>query len=140
MKYIVSIFILLFALLSCKSSIQKKDKPANLTTQNDTIRIANDSLEYEVIIIDGGFNSWLVQYGKPRGYYSQSYLEARNLDWVNAWNQSFYSARHRDFFISTIDYQYGINYGYEVNYLLYNYLVYFQTTNKIKLGSFVARP
>jgi hypothetical protein len=26
---------------------------------NDTIRIANDTLEYEVIIIDPGFSTWL---------------------------------------------------------------------------------
>jgi hypothetical protein len=32
----------------------------SIATKGDTVRIANDALEYEVIIIDAGFNSWLV--------------------------------------------------------------------------------
>jgi hypothetical protein len=136
--YFVTIIVLFSLGFGCtiNQELTNNGKPA----YSDTIRIANDSLEYEVLIIDPGFNSWLVQYGKPRGYYSQPYLEARNVDWVNGWNMNFYSSRYPNMFLSTIDYQYGINYGYEVNYLLYNYLVYFQTTNKIKLGSFVVKP
>jgi hypothetical protein len=42
---------------------------------NDTIRIANDTLEYEVIIIDPGFSTWLASRSLPRNYHSQSYLE-----------------------------------------------------------------
>jgi hypothetical protein len=41
---------------------------------NDTIRIA-DALEYEVIIIDPGFSTWLASRSLPRNYHSQSYLE-----------------------------------------------------------------
>jgi hypothetical protein len=40
---------------------------------NDTIRIANDTLEYEVIIIDPGFSTWLASRSLPQ--LSQSYLE-----------------------------------------------------------------
>lgn len=137
MKYIGFLSLILVILISCKTSI-KLD--TNAALKNDTIRIANDMLEYEILIIDAGFNSWLAQYGKPRGYYSQPYLEARNLDWTNAWNNNSYLPRNPNIFLNPIDYQYGINYGYEVNYLLYNYLAYFQITNKIKLGSFVAKP
>jgi hypothetical protein len=36
-----------------------------------------------------------------------------------------------------IDYNPGINYGYEVNYLIYNYMIYFQNTNKQKLAGYV---
>ena len=38
-----------------------------------------------------------------------------------------------------IDYQNNINYGYEVNYILYNYFVYFQQKYKQKLGGFEPR-
>jgi predicted small secreted protein len=40
---------------STKSIISKSE--SSIATQNDTVRIANDELEYEVIIIDGGFNT-----------------------------------------------------------------------------------
>jgi hypothetical protein len=38
-----------------------------------------------------------------------------------------------------LNYQSNIDYGYEENYMLYNYLTYFQLTNKQQLGSFPAR-
>jgi hypothetical protein len=53
---------------------------------NDTIRIANDALEYEVIIIDPGFSTWLASRSLPRNYHSQSYLENKNM-WVGEWNR-----------------------------------------------------
>ena len=39
----------------------------------------------------------------------------------------------------TINYDSTTNYGYEVNYMIYNYLVYFQLTNNQKLGGFTPR-
>jgi len=65
-------------LISCtaqKTSIkQQKDLNSNV---NDTIKIANDDLEYEVIIIDPGFSTWLNSMAQPRGFYTQSYLETK---------------------------------------------------------------
>jgi hypothetical protein len=105
---------------------------------SDTVRIANDSLEYEVIIIDGGFNSWLYGRAKPRGFYGEPYLRNKNLFWVNEWNIRVNSPqRYGDLYQLRIDYDPKINYGYEVNYLLYNYLVYFQITNNQRLGGVV---
>ena len=113
------------------------ENPEKITS--DTIRIANDELEYEVIIIDAGFTSWYNSYAKPRGFYSQSYLEARNRIWVLEWNLRAKNPQFMDLYFLPIDYQSNINYGYEVNYMLYNYLVYFQLTNKQQLGGFTAR-
>ena len=45
---------------------------------NDTVRIANEELEYEVIIIDMGFSTWLAANALPRGYLSQSIMEIKN--------------------------------------------------------------
>ncbi len=38
-----------------------------------------------------------------------------------------------------IDYDPSIDYGYEVNYKLYNYFIYFQLTYKQKLTGYVPR-
>ena len=110
----------------------------NAKAKNDTIRIANDSLEYEVIIIENGFNTWLASRAKPRGYYGQSYLENKNRFWVAEWNnRAMNPTRFGDLYQMQIDYQSRINYGYEVNYLLYNYLVFFQITYNQKLGGII---
>jgi hypothetical protein len=108
---------------------------------SDIVRIANDSLEYEVIIIDGGFNSWLYGNAKPRGFYSESYLENRNQIYVTEWNSRVMQPqRYNNLYEMQINYDRNIHYGYEVNYLIYNYMIYFQITNKQILGGFVPRP
>ena len=136
--------LLLSALLIAASSCQPKkdfvkDQEDRAAMIGDTLRIANDKLDYEIIVIDPGFNSWMLMNARPRGYHSQSYLENRNLSWVLEWNNRARNPRSANLFGMPIDYQNGVNYGYEVNYLLYNYLTYFQLKNNIRLGGFVPR-
>jgi hypothetical protein len=132
--------VILAVIISCTSSksiVSKSDQV--IATQNDTIRIANDELEYEVIIIDSGFNTWLVSRAFPRGYHSQSFMENKNRLWIIEWNTRVLESFRYDpnLYGMTINYNSSIDYGYEVNYLIYNYLVYFQNTNKQKLFGYV---
>jgi Family of unknown function (DUF6146) len=111
----------------------------SLRITNDTIRIANDELQYEVIIIDPGFSTWLVTRAYPRGYHSQSYMENKNRIYVSEWNRRVLQPQRYNYnlYEMTIDYQPHIDYGYEVNYLIYNYMIYFQNTYKQKLDGYV---
>lgn len=136
----------LLALFGVACNSQKEAVAGSTTTagtqvaaaKDDTVRIANDSLEYEVIIIEPGFNTWLASHARPRGYYAQPYLENKNRFWVTEWNvRANQPERYRDMYQMRIDYDPKINYGYEVNYLLFNYLVYFQQTTGQKLGGIV---
>lgn len=142
-KCLIIIFTTVTAiLLSCKSQTQIPKDSTNETaaaaTANDTVRIANDELEYEIIIIDPGFNTWLASRARPRGYYSQQYFEAKNRIWVIEWNiRAMRPQQYRDLYLMQIDYDHHIDYGYEVNYMLYNYLVYFQLTTGQRLGGIV---
>lgn len=132
--YTALVFALVLACTSNKS-MTSNPPPEKAVAQNDTVRIVNDSLEYEVIIIDAGFTSWLAGRAYPRNYYSQQYLEARNRPWVFEWNiRAANPAVYGDTYLMPIDYNPSINYGYEVNYLLYNYLVYFQNKYNQRLG------
>lgn len=131
--FIAIIFCVLIGCTSSKSTMVKKQKPTG--TKNDTVRIANEELEYEVIIIDPGFSSWLASTAMPRNYYSQSYLENKNQLWISEWNSRVAQPfrYNPNLYEMTINYDPTINYGYEVNYLIYNYLVYFQNTYRQKL-------
>lgn len=121
-----------------KLPVENTKTVAITPSKGDTVRIANDSLEYEVIIIDPGFNSWLASRSRPRGYYGQPYLENKNRLWVTEWNlRALNPIRYGSLYEMQIDYKPTINYGYEVNYLLYNYLVYFQISNNQKLGGII---
>lgn len=127
-------------LLSCSSST-KAVTTTSPPSKSDTVRIANDEIEYEVIIIDGGFNSWLASTARPRGYYSESFLENRNDLYVREWNSRVMQPhRYGNLYEMQIDYDRRTKYGYEVNYLIYNYLTYFQIKNKQQLAGFVPRP
>jgi hypothetical protein len=139
-KSVAIIIIVLLLVVNCKAQ-DKKSIKNDTTVKNDTIRIANEALEYEILIIDPGFNGWFTSNAKPRNYYSQSYLEGRNRIWVNEWNlrASQPNTFNPSLYEMQINYQFNIDYGYEVNYMLFNYLAYFQISNRIKLGGFDAR-
>ena len=144
MKKIVFALIFLLTLAAChfdKNIVSKANNDVAVKT-SDTVRIANDSLEYEVIIIDPGFNSWMFGNAKPRGFYSESYLENRNQIYVTEWNSRVMQSQRNspNLYEMRIDYDRNIHYGYEVNYLIYNYMIYFQIVNKQKLGGFFPRP
>jgi hypothetical protein len=128
--------ILGLILISCTTQKTNITKQENQTSSsNDTIKIANDDLEYEVIIIDPGFSTWLNSMAQPRGFYTQSYLETKNQLYVNEWNNRFLQPQRfsRDLYEMSIDYDSNIDYGYEVNYLIYNYMIYFQNNYRQRL-------
>ena len=140
MKNIYAILLIVLVVIGCSTTKNRQVSTDKSGTVNDTVRIANDELEYEIIIIDPGFNGWLASRAKPRDFYSQQYMEARNRAWVVQWNINVVNyTRDRDLFQMRIDYEPGTDYGYEVNYMLFNYLTYFQLTNNIQLGSYPAR-
>lgn len=119
----------------------KTSRDTTKLTEQDTVRIANDDIQYEIIIIEPGFNTWLVTTAKPEGYYSQDYMEGRNRQYVSEWNNRVLQPqRYRpDLYELRIDYDYGVDYGYEVNYKLYNYFIYFQLTYNQRLAGYVPR-
>jgi hypothetical protein len=138
-----SVYILafiFFSILGCtgsKSTVSDANK--SKVTQNDTVRIANDELQYEVIIIDPGFSTWLITNALPRGYHSQSYLESKNRMYVSEWNSRVMQPQRYEssLYEMTINYDPNVDYGYEVNYLIYNYMIYFQNKYKQKLNGYV---
>ncbi|MBZ0326212.1 MAG: DUF6146 family protein [Altibacter sp.] len=132
MKYIVAFLIVALGVYSCDSSksVIQGDPSASAS---DTLRIANDSLEYEILIIEPGFDSW-IHSQPPRGYYGVDYLETRNYQYVLEYNNRVYNRSYSSIlYPQEINYDPNIHYGLEVNYLLYNYFKYFEEKYKQKL-------
>ena len=143
MKNILLILLICIFSYSCNSSkkaVNSASETVNATAQ-DTVRIANDELEYEIYIIDPGFYTWIKTKAKPRNFYDQPYLETRNRVLVSEWNNRVLQPQRYDpnLYEMQIDYQSNIDYGYEVNYMLYNYFVYFQLKYDQRLSSFLPR-
>lgn len=138
MKKIFYASIIILFIYSCATTKERSlDTTANNTT-SDTLRIANDDLEYEIIIIEPGFNNWLVTQ-QPRGFYNQQFLETRNRQYVVEYNQRVMQPQRFDpiLYVQPINYDRLTDYGYEVNYLLYNYFLFFE--QRYKQRFFVSR-
>lgn len=142
MKSFLYIILVCTFLAACNTTKNKnvvdETKP---NIENDTISIVNEELEYEVIIIEPGFSTWLASRARPEGFYSQSYLETRNLELVRAWNSRVLNPSQFDsnLYEMQINYDYGVDYGYDVNYKIYNYFMYFQLKYKQQLTGFIPR-
>lgn len=122
-------------------SISQAEEQAFNATGEGEVRIGDEESEYEIIIIDPGFYTWLKSIARPEGYYDQAFLESRNQLYVLNWNQRALGLYNADpnLYLMQINYEPGIDYGYEVNYKLYNYFIYFQRKYKQRLGPFVPR-
>ncbi len=120
MKTLVTSLLILLVLISCNSTI--KTVSVNNNTEG-VVRIANDSLEYEIIIIDVGFESYLHTIAKPASFYSQSYYEIKNRFYVIEWNIRAHNPLryNSSIYENVIDYDPNTDYGLDVNYKLYNY-------------------
>ncbi|WP_235932447.1 DUF6146 family protein [Flagellimonas sediminis] len=109
--------------------------------EDQPVEIKDDETEYEIIIIEPGFNAWLLSIARPEGYYSQNFLENRNAILVMNWNQRVMQPNlyNPNLYEMQINYDPNIDYGYEVNYKLYNYFIYFQRKYNQRLGPFLPR-
>jgi hypothetical protein len=136
MKNISLIILVFIALYSCNTSksVQNSDEIIATNEKQDTIRIANDTLEYEIIILDVGFNSWLVTQ-RPMSYYMNETLRVKNLFYVTEWNQRVQQPYryNPNLYERMIDYDPNIDYGIEVNYTLYQYFQFFQQKYRQRL-------
>jgi len=121
MKKIIYFLATVFFIVGCSSTTK--------TTKTDTqlpegaVRIANEELEYEIIIIDPGFENYLLTIAKPANFYSQSYYETKNKFYVLEWNSRARNplAYNSKIYENVIDYDFNIDYGLDVNYKLFNY-------------------
>jgi hypothetical protein len=100
--------------VSCKT-------PAGVTAPDQKVEVQEDSLEYELIIWDAGFESYLASQ-PPASFYAQSYYESWNRQYVQEWNyRHSNSGRYGRFYQTWIDYDPHKDYGLELNYRLYYY-------------------
>ncbi len=65
LKYITVLFSVALLVWACSSSPVKNSSER----KEEPVIIANDSLEYEITIIDPGFTSYLASTAHPKGYY-----------------------------------------------------------------------
>lgn len=129
MRTIIS-FLALFLLLFNANAQEEKPKVKTAVIQEAD---NSDSIGYEVVIMDPGFDFWLKSQAKPMSFYSLSYLENWNNLYVKEWNYRYQLGKDANIIESYIDYDPNTAYGLEVNYMLYSYFVYVEKQLNLRL-------
>ena len=133
MKHLLSFLAIALLIVSCGTS-NKINKTSSEKKLEEAVVIENDSLEYQIIIYDIGFSTYLNTIAKPENFYSQNYYEIKNIFYVSEWNNRVRNPlRYGDFYESTIDYDQNTDYGLEVNYKLYSYFQFLKYKHGIQL-------
>jgi len=127
-KTLYAVLVFLLMIVSVVSGQKKNPEPG---VGSDAV--PGDSVQYELLIFDPGFEAWLA--ARPSmNYYSRSYYESRNRLYVMEWNSHYLNPpRNGPVYETMIDYKPEIDYGLELNYRLFYYFRYFEETNHIKL-------
>jgi hypothetical protein len=137
MKNIATILILsattLISVIAC--SVQRNsdttDRSLNSRLVLTDTAAVKDSLEYDLVIFDPGFEYWLDARAYSRNQYSNQYLSTMNHMYVTEWNRRYSLGDRR--IESYIDYSPFIEYDFELNYKLYMYFKYFEETYNTRL-------
>lgn len=146
LQHYIAILLVFGLLASCSTkkealNISTEEKEVFNSSEEEKVEIKDEETEYEIIIIEPGFNAWLQSIARPEGYYTQSYMESRNQIMVINWNQRVIQPQrfNPNLYELQINYDPHTDYGYEVNYKLYNYFIYFQRKYNQRLGPFIPR-
>lgn len=95
----------------------------------------NEEGEYDIIVFDNQYEYYLNAIAKPINYYSESYLKAKNIIYVNEWNSRHSQPMRYDpnLYEVNIDYRQQIEYGHEFEYKLFNFFKFIEWKYKVKL-------
>ena len=121
---------LFFAATAC-APIGNYRSTSDAAVRETNIVRNNDQQEYELIIIDPGYNQWKVTNARPVWFYSKAYYENWNQIYVQAWNEKvsqavYYSSANYPF-ENRIEYNPNIDYGLALNYELFTYFKYVES-------------
>lgn len=131
-KLMVAGVLGLILLVGCHALTKGSGDSSKHPPASDQITPA-DSLEHDLIIMDPGFDSWFVTNRKPDWFYDNQSLQIKNYRYVVAWNERvinrlFQIRNPGNPFFQMIDYRPNIIYPLEVNWRLYHYFLYIETT------------
>ncbi|MCW3786112.1 DUF6146 family protein [Plebeiibacterium sediminum] len=130
MKASIFLAITILTLVSCQTKQVSSEKTTSLPKIEES---ESDSLQYDLIIFDIKFDSFLAMQPSME-FYSQEYYENWNYQYVTEWSiRHDNPIRYGDFYQTRIDYEQSIDYGMELNYKLYYYFLFIEKEYGITL-------
>lgn len=132
MKTTIFVLFILLTLWSCAPSQKVSSSDKQLTIKTDS-SLKNDSIEYELLLIDPEFDHWYLIHFSIAKDYSNTYYRNKNQVGVSTWNDYFTRNRYPRMIDDYIYWDNSIDYGMEVNRKLYWYFKYYEDAFNIRL-------
>jgi hypothetical protein len=137
-RFVLLLACVFYALLVGCSSPQSVASPKPSKWLVDSTAV-DDSIEYRLIVTDGGFDTYLSSLAYSKDYYSDGYYRQWNIRYVAEWNYRCGNPlKYGSFYENPINYEALINYGLDFNYRLYHYFLFFEKSYRqvlIRRGS-----
>lgn len=108
-------------------------QPHVMITGENVIPPRVEKTEYEIEILDPGFNNWFLTQWNQAKDRSYEFYDTWNDRYVQAWNFKATHPRYAGFFNSTISYDTNEDYGIEVSRKLYYYFNYVEKELQIPI-------
>ena len=99
-------------------------QPYVTITSENIIPPTEEKTEYEIDILDPGFNTWFLTQWNQAKDNSYKFYDTWNDRYVQAWNFKATHPRYSRFFTNTINYDINEDYGMDVSRKLYYYFTY----------------
>ncbi len=126
MKLIGFFAVVLFLVFACAGN-------KSLSIQENDGEAKEDSVSYELIVLDPGFETWYATRANQANMRSLNYYENWNEQYVNAWNTQRMGYRYSQLIHGNIEYDPREDYGPEINHKLFYYFMYVENVLKIQL-------
>lgn len=102
-----------------------------INTKKYIEELESKKMEYDLIVTEFGFDSFLAQQNSER-FYSLEFLKSKNRLYVNEWNSRVLTG-NPDIYDMRIDYQPQVRYGLNFEYKLYQFFKFIEQKHKTKL-------
>jgi len=111
---------------------------AGCSTKKDIVKIEDhpgvtDSVQYELIVDEPGYDSWVATNSKPVWYHEKEYYRTWNVLYVTEFNYRVLNTNAGHPFTEMINYDRQIDYGLDVEYKLYWYFKFIEYKYNTKL-------
>lgn len=85
-----------------------------------------DSVQYELIISEPGYDSWMATNSKPEWYHEKAYYRNWNNTYTIEFNSRVRQTNSGHPFVEIINYDPQVDYGLDIDYRLYWYFKYIE--------------
>jgi hypothetical protein len=92
-----------------------------------------DSTEYELIVLETGFDAWFATHRKPVWYHTEDFYKRWNTIYTNEWNFRVTSSQFGEPYDNQINYEWNVDYGIHLEHKLYWYFKFLEDKYNIKL-------